>query len=97
MVSNVLVAAGDAVEQWNASHLYTAIASETLKPDTGCLQDQTCLTVMSVFPVCPVWSGCLGEMRQCFARDLPPAPELSSPKKVSPLGSALQWEDLSLF
>lgn len=94
-MSNTLGAAGEAVEQWDASRLYSAIASETLKPDTGCLHGQTCLPVLSVFPVCPGWSGRLGEMRQCFARDSPK--ELSSPKKVSPLGSALQWEDLSLF
>lgn len=71
MVSNALAAAGEAVEQWDASHPYTAIASETLRPGTGCIHDQTCLTVMSVFLVRPGWSGCLGEMRQRFARDSP--------------------------
>lgn len=94
-MSNVLGPAGDAVEQCDASRLYTAIASETVKPDTGCLHGQTCLTVMSVFPVSPGWSGCLSEMRQCFCKG--PLQELSSLKKVSSLGSALQWENLSLF
>lgn len=45
MVGNAVAAAGEAVEQWDASHLYTAVASEVLKSDTGCLHDQTCLTV----------------------------------------------------
>lgn len=45
VVSNALVAAGEAVEQWDASCLYAVIDSETLKPDTGCLHDQTCLIV----------------------------------------------------
>lgn len=69
MVGNAVAAAGEAVEQQDASNLNTVIASEVLKSDTGRLHGQTCL---AVGVPCLSWlSERLSEMRQCFARDSP--------------------------
>lgn len=69
MMCNAFGAAGDAVEQWDTSHLYASGLYTAIALKLSSQTQAACLPVISVFPVCPGWSGHLGEMKQCFARD----------------------------